>query len=314
MTRLQLILTVFILIACLNTQAFGQQKIKTLIVTGEDGNHDWEKGSDALWQILTNSEQFKVDMAIVPPEKENITAFKPHFDEYALIILNYGGNTWGKETQENFEKFVNNGGGVVLIHSSVLPMPEWQAYNEMTGISGWLGRNEKSGSFVYWDGGQIFHDKTPGEAGYHGPLHPFTVVHRNPDHPILKGLPKNWGHFQDELYGKLRGPARNMEILATAFDDPELQGSGRHEPVLWTVSWGKGRVFVNLMGHVCRNNRNLYAMECTGFQVTLLRGAEWAATGSVTQEVPKDFPKDGNISFRNNFREPYQFVPLVEPH
>jgi hypothetical protein len=31
-------------------------------------------------------------------------------------------------------------------------------------------------------------------------------------------------------------------------------------------------------------------MQCVGFIVTLLRGAEWAATGNVTQKVPGDFP------------------------
>ena len=281
-----------------------QEKIKTLLVTGEDGNHGWESGSDALWQILKNSNLFAVDMAVAPPQSEDIASFNPPFQQYELVVLNYGGNTWSKPVQENFEEFVAQGGGVVLIHSSVLPMPEWQAYNEMAGLGGWLGRDEKSGPFVYWQNDQIVYDTSPADAGFHGPQHPFTVIHRQPEHPILKGLPKAWGHFRDELYAKLRGPAKNMEVLATAFDDPELHGSGRHEPILWTVNWGKGRIFVNLMGHVNKNGRGLYAMESTGFQVTLLRGAEWAATGEVTQEPPKDFPKDGNISFRKEFIAP----------
>lgn len=79
----------------------------------------------------------------------------------------------------------------------------------------------------------------------------------------------------------MRGPVRNVEILATAYE------RGRHEPLMWTVKWGKGRVFVDLLGH-CGNDPNMiYSMECTGFQVTLLRGAEWAASGEVTQEAPR---------------------------
>ncbi|MCC8096306.1 MAG: ThuA domain-containing protein [Tannerellaceae bacterium] len=96
-----------------------------------------------------------------------------------------------------------------------------------------------------------------------------------------------------------------MEILATTYDDPALAGSGRHEPMLWTVNYGKGKVFVTLMGHAGNDPELRYAMECTGFQVTLLRGAEWAATGQVTQEVPKDFPSAGVITLRKDFKAPF---------
>ena len=39
-------------------------------------------------------------------------------------------------------------------------------------------------------------------------------------------------HAQDELYDRLRGPAENMTVLATAFSDPETDGSGENEPML----------------------------------------------------------------------------------
>ena len=80
---------------------------------------------------------------------------------------------------------------------------------------------------------------------------------------------------------------------------------GRHEPLMWTVKWGKGRVFVDLLGH-CGNDPNMiYSMECTGFQVTLLRGAEWAATGEVTQEAPRDFPLEDTCTLRPEFKAPF---------
>ena len=37
-------------------------------------------------------------------------------------------------------------------------------------------------------------------------------------------------------------------------------------------------------------------------QVTLLRGAEWAATGEVTLPVPDDFPTETTISLRKNYK------------
>ena len=105
-------------------------------------------------------------------------------------------------------------------------------------------------------------------------------------------------HTKDELYQELRGPAKNMTVLATAFADkegnaapwaPEQVGSGRHEPALMTIDYGKGRVFHTILGHTD------YSMECVGFITTLQRGAEWAATGNVTQAVPDDFPSSYGI-------------------
>jgi len=41
-----------------------------------------------------------------------------------------------------------------------------------------------------------------------------------------------------------------------------------------------------------------YSMSCVGFIVTLQRGAEWAATGRVTQTLPADFPRADAVSQR----------------
>ena len=129
----------------------------------------------------------------------------------------------------------------------------------------------------------------------HGPQHEFQVVIRDSDHPITKGLPRAWMHAKDELYHGQRGPARDMTILASAYSasGKERGGTGAHEPMLWTIPYGKGRVFTTVLGHAP------YSMECVGFIVTLQRGAEWAATGKVTlTKVPDDFPTADKVSVR----------------
>jgi uncharacterized protein len=40
---------------------------------------------------------------------------------------------------------------------------------------------------------------------------------RDGNHPIVKGLPPVWMHQRDELYSRMRGPGKNMTVLATAF-------------------------------------------------------------------------------------------------
>ena len=293
----------FIALICCALSAstsYAQKKvIKTMMIAGQDGSHYWRGACEAMKQILENSGMFKVDFVFTPDFGGDINTFKPDFAKYNLVVVNYGGEVWPEPVQKAFENYVADGGGVVIIHSSVVPMAGWKAYNEVIGMGAWEGRNEKDGPYLYWKEGKYVYDYTPGYAGYHGLQHETILEHRAPEHPILKGLPIRWKHFKDEIYTRLRGPVRNVEILATAYE------RGRHEPLMWTVKWGKGRVFVDLLGH-CGNDPNMiYSMECTGFQVTLLRGAEWAATGEVTQEAPRDFPLEDTCTLRPEFKAPF---------
>jgi HEAT repeat protein len=52
-------------------------------------------------------------------------------------------------------------------------------------------------------------------------------------------------------------------------------------------------------------------MECVGFIVTFQRGAEWAATGEVTQNVPVDFPTATEVRKWKNYR-PASLDELLE--
>ena len=99
-------------------------------------------------------------------------------------------------------------------------------------------------------------------------------------------------HVGDELYDTLCGPAKDFDLLATAHSDPANKGTDQNEPMLLTIRYGKGRVFHTAMGH------DVVAMSCVGFITTLQRGTEWAATGTVTQKVPADFPGPDKISKR----------------
>jgi type 1 glutamine amidotransferase len=162
----------------------------------------------------------------------------------------------------------------------------------MIGMGGWRNRDEKAGPMWYFKDGKLVSDNSPGPAGSHGSRLPFQVVVQDGNHPVTKGLPKAWMHAADELYATLRGPGRNMKVLATAHSDPANKGTGHDEPMLMALAYGKGRVFHTTFGH------DLAAMRSVDFITILQRGTEWAATGKVTQKPPADFPTADKVSLR----------------
>jgi len=258
-------------------------KIRVLLIDGQN-NHKWMETTPVLKKILDDSGLFTVDVATTPPAKADMSSFQPNFAAYKVVVSNYNGDDWPAATKAAFEKFISGGGGFVSVHAADNAFPEWTEYNQMIALGGWGDRTERHGPYAKFKDGKVQTDMRPGRGGHHGKRHPFLMTTRDTAHPITKGLPAEWLHVEDELYDSLRGPAQNMHILSTAYSDPATGGTGDHELMLFTVSYGKGRVFHTTLGH------DVLAMSCVGFRTTLLRGTEWSATGKVTQKPPADFP------------------------
>jgi type 1 glutamine amidotransferase len=278
-------------------RAEGQARpIPVMLLDGESAGlyHNWRLTTPVLKKELEETGLFAVTVVTAPDSKTgDLSRFKPEFGQYKVVVLNYDAPEWPEELKTQFEEYVQNGGGLVVIHATDNAFPHWDAFNEMIGIGGWRGRDESAGPMWYFDDGKLVEDKTtPGTAGHHGMRLPFQVVTRAPENPIMKGLPPVWMHAADELYGTLRGPGKNMTVLATAYSDPKNKGTGHDEPMALVLSYGKGRVFHTPMGH------DVAALSCVGLMTLLERGTEWAATGRVTQKVPRDFPTAATTSMR----------------
>lgn len=257
--------------------------LRALILDGQN-NHDWKETTPFLRKYLEETGLFAVDVATAPETGGDRIAFRPDFSRYNVVVSNYNGAAWPEETQRALEAYMQNGGGLVIYHAADNAFPEWPAWNEMIGVGGWGGRNEKSGPYVRWRDGKMVLDPTPGPGGSHGPQHEYALEVRAPEHPIMRGLPEKMMHSADELYNRLRGPAKNLTVLATAFSPPDQGGTGENEPMLMTISVGKGRVFHTAIGHAG------VQLKSVAFIVTYQRGTEWAATGNVTQPLPADLP------------------------
>ncbi len=235
-------------------------KVKVLILTGVN-NHKWRETTPELRAILEQTGRFEVR---VNEEVRGNTSLT--FAPYDVLLLNYNdmkltaGPWWDEKARNAMLDFVRKGKGLVSYHAANNAFWGWEKYDKMIGGT--------------WR-----------ENASHSPYHTYTVKFVDLDSPITKGLSPTFTETDELYHGLTLQP--NIHILATAYDDPHNCGrngkgcgSGKDEPLIWTLSYGKGRVFQTALGH------DVKAMQSLGFQMTLVRGTEWAATGQVTIPAP----------------------------
>ncbi|MCX7423001.1 MAG: ThuA domain-containing protein [Planctomycetia bacterium] len=266
-------------------------KLRLMIIDGQN-NHNWRATTPILQEFLTRSGRFEVSVVTTPTEKSPATdwsAFQPKFSEFQVVLSNYNGEMWPESVQKGLEKFVSDGGGLVIVHAANNAFSGWSEYNTMIGL-GWRGADFGDRVTTNDAGETIRTEKGKGPGAGHGSQHEFAIRLRDTAHPVVKGMPTEWLHAKDELYHGQRGPAVNMHLIATAFADQSKGGTGAHEPMIWWIPYGKGKVFTTVMGHAD------YSMKCVGFQSVVSRGSEWSATGEVTLPIPENFPKADKVS------------------
>ncbi|MGB9605486.1 MAG: ThuA domain-containing protein, partial [Bryobacteraceae bacterium] len=185
---------------------------------------------------------------------------------YDALVIDYNGPRWGVETEAAVESFVASGKGLVSFHGvSYGPFMGTQQ-----GASGWVYRPETAWKAwprllgAFW---------APDKIGHSIP-HAFRVRLVDREHPVTKGMPAEFV-FSDELYHRMDlDPA--ARVLGVAYSDPGWRGTGRDEPVIWTVTTGRGRALHTTLGH------GAAAMYQPGFVTLMARAVEWAASGTVT--------------------------------
>lgn len=310
--RQALLALVVAALAAVPASAEDSGKLRVLLIDGQN-NHNWRATTPHLKKVLEACGRFTVDVATspekpkLPPPPKNATddqtaayrkavadatakyqaamaGFHPPLGKYDVIVSNYNGDLWPETVRKELDELVKNGKvGLVIVHAANNSFPQWTEYNQMIGM-GWRGNSFGDRLIVDDSGKEVRVPKGQGPGAGHGPQHEFQVTLRDPEHPIVRGMPPEWKHCRDELYQGMRGPIQNVHLIATSFSSKAQRGTGEHEPMIWTVSYGKGKVFHTPMGH------DLTGMRCVGFVATLQRGTEWAATGKVTLPLPDKFP------------------------
>jgi putative heme-binding domain-containing protein len=213
--------------------------IRVLIVTGIDypGHHWWET-TPVLEEELGKDPRMKVTV-LKDPYKLDVT----DLSGYAALLLHF--MNWEKpdpndKAKENLRRYVERGGGLVIIHFACGAFQGWPEYAALAGR---------------------IYDRT----NTHDPRGPFTVNLVNTNHSLSRGMPLSFD-TDDELYICLMGD-KPIELLATA----RSKITKRDHPMGFVHNYGKGRVFLTPLGH------DVKALRAAGTAELIRRATAWTA-------------------------------------
>lgn len=279
----------------LNAFAQKDEVISVLIVDGFS-NHDWKQTTKVVKWVLEYRGHFDVDVSTVPLDSTERLEWLPVFSKYAVVIQNTNNIhdqhlRWPSKAEKALESYVKNGGGLYILHSGNNAFPHWAEYDKMIGL-GW--RPKSFGYAFEIDEAKRLVKIPPGEGDATGHGDRFNaliqILNR---HPINKNYPDQWQTANTEVYYFPRGAGENLSVLSYAYDST---GTKRQWPVEWVVSYGRGRVYNSSMGHLWRGETYPPAYRCIGFQTTMIRATEWLAKGTVTYQLPVNFPSKNSQS------------------
>ncbi len=195
------------------------------------GEHDYPLWQRRWYNLLSLAEKVRVEMATGWPSLTQMRG--------ADVIVFYSNNPgWSAERAKELDAYLMRGGGVVYLHYAV------DGHRDVEALAGRIG--------LAWRGGQ--------SRFRHGDL---ELTFPDAKSPITRGLGKL--KFTDESYWRLAGDPGKIDVVATGVEE------GKPQPLLWTRSHGKGRVFVSILGHYN------WTFDDPLFRLLVLRGLCWTA-------------------------------------
>ena len=211
-----------------------------VLLTGIDyPGHKWKQTAPLLADLLLADKRLDVD--VVDDWKAFLASPKLHtYKVCVLHMMNWKTPDPPAESLANFQKFVADGGGLVLVHFACGSFQKWPEFVKIAG--------------------RVWNPKMRG----HDPHGTFRVEMTDVKHPITAGM-EPFG-TTDELYTCLDGKTP-MEVLAHA----RSRVDKKFYAMAFVLTYGKGRVFHCPLGHDVR------AFEAPGVGELFRRGTAWAA-------------------------------------
>ena len=246
-------------VARLYAHSGSEDKIPVLIVSGAN-NHDWQWTSPSLSSMLEESGKFDVSITYDPAKD---LADEKNLRRYQVLVLDYNGPRWGAQAEAAFLSAVRGGMGISVIHAANNAFPGWTEYEQLVGH--------------LWRKG----------TG-HGRFHSFGLQVLDHGHPITATMP-NFVDHPDELYHRLvRAEGYERNVIGVSHSSKESGGTGNDEPMIIVGTFGKGRMFHTPLAHVWRGNEaSRVSHTDPQLRSLIVRGTEWAATGSVTDGLAR---------------------------
>jgi type 1 glutamine amidotransferase len=237
------------------TKTKNEDLIKVLILSGKN-NHEWQKTTPVLMKMYKETNLFEMSVTDLPD-----TLKYSDMKQFDVMVSNW--NMWPdsvirltKEWENDFSRYVKNGGGVVTFHAGATSFYKWDNYHKV-GIGRW-GKDTK-------------HSTTRGKI---------TVYDQQ--HPVTKGISDFY--ITDEIWEKTDiDPDAKPLASVTATDMHD--GHQIIDNAVFVSKSGRGRTFYIILGHDQR------AMLNSGLQTLLLRATQWAAKRDVTIEPPAELSK-----------------------
>jgi putative heme-binding domain-containing protein len=211
------------------------KKLRIVLAAGPKdhgpGEHDYPLWQRRWYNLLSLAENVRVDLAKAWPAAS-------HWKRADVVVFFSSNPAWTAERAKELDAFLARGGGVVYLHYAVNGNRAVEALAERIGLA--------------WRGGR--------SRFRHGPL---EITFSDGKHPITAGFRKV--KFIDESYWNLEGDPKRIHLLGSAVEEKAAR------PLLWTRQHGKGRVFVNILGHYN------WTFDDPLFRILLLRGMCWTA-------------------------------------
>ena len=175
-----------------------------------------------------------------------------------IVIFAADGMRIVGEQRTNFEKYLQRGGGVMVLHDGIVSGDQHAWCKQVVG-GAWIWKKDAPNKeATRWHEGEV------------------GVYFTEQEHPITRGLSNfDW---KDEVYNQL-DMAPDIQVLATSFVDVF-----NIWPQLWTYekTWAGGtvpyRAFVSIPGH------EFASFETPHYRAILLRGIAWAGKRSNVDE------------------------------
>jgi putative heme-binding domain-containing protein len=218
------------------------RRLRVLLVAGPKdhgpGEHDYPAWQKAWEPLMKKAPGVEVATAFGRPTPEQWQ------NADLAVFYCWGGQFWGDDLYQHLDPFLARGGGLVVLHSAVIP--------------------DDNGAPKLADRIGLAYPTTI--KFRHGPMDLKTFA-AAADHPVMRGLEQV--HFVDESYWPHVGDVARVRVLATT---PE---EGEERPMVWThepaAGGGKGRVFATILGHYA------WTFDDPLARVLILRGMAWAA-------------------------------------